>query len=147
MALRGLELHHQAVRMRPDAVDESLTFFRDVLGLEPDPGSPSIEDIPLFWMNLGNDTQLHMFAVDGVSRYARQPDRDPFWFHTALGVPDVEEAEKELERLGVEYWRIGRSEARQLFMRDPSGNMIELHQIGTCRCTSGARQATEEGDQ
>jgi catechol 2,3-dioxygenase-like lactoylglutathione lyase family enzyme len=144
MALRGLELHHQAVRMRPDAVQESLAFCRDVLGLEPDPGSPQIEDIPLYWMNLGNDTQLHMFAVEGVSRYARQPDRDPFWFHTAMGVPDVEEAEKELERLGVEYWRIGRSKARQLFISDPSGNLIELHQIGTCRCKSAGRSEGEE---
>jgi len=25
-------------------------------------------------------------------------------------------------------------ESEQIFLRDPAGNMIELHQIGTCRC-------------
>jgi catechol 2,3-dioxygenase-like lactoylglutathione lyase family enzyme len=141
MALTGLEIHHHAVRMRPDAVDETLAFYRDVLGLSPDPGARDIPDVPLFWMDTGNDTQIHLFGVAGVSTYARRPDRDPFTPHVAFGVPDIEEAKRELERLEIEYWRAGRGEAQQVFMYDLAGNMIELHQIGTCRCQRSSRPA------
>ncbi len=141
MALTGLEIHHHAIRMRPDAVDETLTFYRDVLGLAPDPGARDIPDVPLFWMDTGNDTQVHLFGVEGVSKYARQPDRDPFTPHVAFGVPDIEEAKQELERLEIEYWRAGRDSGQQVFMYDMAGNMIELHQIGTCRCKRSSRPA------
>jgi catechol 2,3-dioxygenase-like lactoylglutathione lyase family enzyme len=139
MALSGLELHHHAIRMRPDSVDTSLAFYRDVLGLSPDPGAVEIPDVPLFWMDTGNDTQIHLFAVEGVSKYARQPDRDPFMTHVALGVPDILAAREELDRLGVDYWHAGRDERQQVFMSDPNGNMVDLHQIGTCRCKRGSR--------
>ena len=143
MTLRGAELHHYAIRMNDGKADEHLTFYRDVLGLSPDPGARDIPDIPLFWMDCGNDTQIHMFEVDGVSKYARQPDRDPFATHVALGVPDIEAAKSELERLGILYWRVGRDVGQQVFFDDPSGNRVELHQIGACRCKRSSRPETE----
>jgi catechol 2,3-dioxygenase-like lactoylglutathione lyase family enzyme len=139
MALSGLEIHHHAVRMRPDTIDETLYFYRDVLGLQPDPGARDIPDIPLFWMDTANDTQIHLFAVEGTSKYARQPDRDPFMSHVAFGVPDIETALEELDRMGVAYWTAGRDERRQAFIDDPNGNMVEVHQIGTCRCKQHSR--------
>jgi catechol 2,3-dioxygenase-like lactoylglutathione lyase family enzyme len=141
MALSGLELHHHAVRMRPDAVDETLAFYTGVLGLQPDPGSRQIPDVPGMWLDCANDAQIHVFGVDGVSKYARQPDRDPFTAHVALGVPDIATAKQELDRLGVSYWKAGRDERQQVFLYDVSGNMIELHQIGTCRCKASSRPA------
>jgi hypothetical protein len=30
-------------------------------------------------------------------------------------------------------------QAEQLFTRDPSGNIIELHQVDQCRCRAAAR--------
>jgi hypothetical protein len=30
-------------------------------------------------------------------------------------------------------------ESQQIFMHDPFGNTIELHQAGTCRCVTAAR--------
>jgi len=143
VALSGLELHHHAVRMRPERVEETLHFYRDVLGMTPDPGARPIPDVPLYWMDAENDTQLHVFAVEGISKYARQPDRDPFSHHVAFGVPDVKAAKAELERMGVEYWRAGRDERQQLFLDDGNGNMIELHQTGTCRCKRSSRPAPE----
>ncbi|MGX1675556.1 VOC family protein [Streptomyces sp. NPDC055400] len=140
MALTGLELHHHAVRMRPDAADETLGFYRDVLGLAPDPEAREIPDVPLFWMDVANGTQIHLFGVEGVSAYARRPDQDPFTPHVAFGVPDIAAAKKELERLDVPYWKAGRDERRQLFVYDGSGNMIELHQTGTCRCDQRTRR-------
>jgi len=140
MALHGLELHHHAIRMRSHVVEASLSFFRDVLGLAVDPGSREIPGVPLFWLDVGGTAQIHVFAVDGVSKYAERPDRDPFSTHVALGVPDIDEAQAELDRLGASYWSAGRGERRQVFLHDPSGNLIELHQIGTCRCKASTRR-------
>ena len=45
----------------------------------------------------------------------------------------------ELDRLGVSYWTtkgVTGPEAEQVFVLDPFGNIIELHQEGTCRCNS-----------
>jgi catechol 2,3-dioxygenase-like lactoylglutathione lyase family enzyme len=133
MGLTGLVMHHHAIRMRPDAADETLKFYRDVLGLEPDPGAREIEDVPLYWLDTGNGTQVHVFGVDGESRYAKQ-GRDPFTEHVAFGLPDIAVAKEELDRLGVSYWTSGRAERQLVFLYDQSGNMIELHQIGSCRC-------------
>ncbi|NDJ87907.1 MULTISPECIES: VOC family protein [Mycolicibacter] len=142
MALQGLELHHHAVRMNPDAAEKSLRFYRDVLGLQPDPAARDIPGVPLYWMDTANGTQIHLFGVEGVSQYARSPENDPFVEHVAFGVPDIVAARAELDRLEVSYWRAGRDESQQLFLYDDSGNMVELHQIGTCRCDRTARTDT-----
>lgn len=138
MALNGLELHHVALRIPPGTEEATKDFFGAVLGLHPDPGAREIPGIPLFWMDVG-DTQVHLFSLDGTSQYARTPDRDPFTPHLAFGVPDIAEARAELERLGTPYWKVGRDIDQQVFTYDPTGTMIELHQIGTCRCQAASR--------
>jgi catechol 2,3-dioxygenase-like lactoylglutathione lyase family enzyme len=90
-------------------------------------------------MDTANGTQIHLFGVEGVSQYARQPDRDPFVEHVAFGVPDIADARAELDRLQVTYWKVGRDESQQIFLYDDSGNMVELHQVGTCRCDRSTR--------
>jgi hypothetical protein len=42
-------------------------------------------------------------------------------------------------------WSVRREEGRfkeceGFLMTDPFGNMIELHQVGTCRCVTAARK-------
>ncbi len=138
MALSGLELHHAAMRIRPGTEAVTEQFFAEVLGLRPDPGAREIPGIPLYWMDVG-DTQVHLFAVEGASQYARTPDRDPFTRHIAFGVPDIRAAQAELQQLGTSHWKAGRDDTMQVFTYDPTGNMIELHQIGTCRCRSTGR--------
>lgn len=145
MAVTVLELHHHGIRVRPDETDRALAFYRDVLGLTPDPGRPNIPGIPGYWMDCGNDTQIHLMGCEGPSRYARGPGQDPTRLHVALAVPDVREAKRELDRLGVTYWTLQSvvgPDLEQVFMDDPHGNLIELHQIGTCRCKQSARPAT-----
>ena len=60
------------------------------------------------------------------------PDKDPAGPHVALAVQDVVEARAELDRLGINYWVtvdvIG-PQATQLFLRDPTGYLIELHSL------------------
>jgi catechol 2,3-dioxygenase-like lactoylglutathione lyase family enzyme len=144
MAVKVLELHHHGIRVRPDEADKSMAFYRDVLGLVPDPGRPNIAGIPGYWMDCGNDTQIHIMGAEGMSRYAQGPGQDPTHLHVALAVPDVQEAKQELDRLGVRYWTIKSvvgPELEQIFMDDPHGNLVELHQIDTCRCKRTARPA------
>ena len=109
-----------------------------MLGLDADPGRPNIPGIPGYWMDCGNDTQIHIMGCEGMSRYAQgSPDKDPTRLHVALAVPDIQEAKHELDRMGVKYWTIESvvgPQLEQIFMDDPHGNLVELHQIGTCRC-------------
>jgi catechol 2,3-dioxygenase-like lactoylglutathione lyase family enzyme len=125
--------------MRPDAAESTISFYRDVLGLVPDPGTRKIPDIEGYWLDCANDAQIHVFGVEGTSKYARRPDQDPFTPHVAFGVPDILAAKEELERNGVTFWTAGRDERQQVFLTDVSGNMIELHQTGTCRCKRNSR--------
>ncbi|MGH7324925.1 MAG: VOC family protein [Candidatus Rokuibacteriota bacterium] len=135
MAVKVLEMHHHGIRVAPDTLDHALDFYTRVLGLTPDPGR-HIPGQPGYWMELGT-AQIHLMGVTGTSSLAKSPQDDPSLPHVALAVPDIQEAKKELERLGQKYFSIvgvTGPYAEQLFMHDPAGNLIELHQIGTCRC-------------
>ena len=81
-------------------------------------------------------------ACDPVSNHAG-PDKDPAGPHVALAVQDVVAARAELDRLGVDYWvtvGVNGPQAQQLFLRDPNGNMIEMHQVDQCRCRAASRE-------
>ena len=146
MAVKVLELHHHGIRIGPSEpeVKQALAFYHDVLGLDPDPGRPRIPTIDGYWMDVGGTAQIHLMGVDGQSKFAQGPDRDPSRPHVALAVPDIQETRRELDRLGVDYWLtegVVGPQSQQLFLKDPFGNMIELHQVGTCRCVAAARKA------
>ena len=144
MAIKVLELHHHGIRVRLDKADECKAFYENVLGLNADPGRPTIPGIPGYWMDLPDDTQIHIMGCDDVSPFAKGPGQDPTRYHVALAVESVPEAKAELDRMGVKYWTMTSlvgPELEQLFMDDPNGNMVELHQIGTCRCKKSDRPA------
>ena len=144
MAIEVLELHHHGIRIGPDAeaVKKAHDFYHTVLGLDPDPGRPTIPTIDGYWMDVGGNAQIHLMGVKGQSKFAKGPGQDPSLPHVALAVADIQEAKKELDRLGVEYWAaesVVGPQSLQLFMKDPFDNMIELHQIDTCRCVTSRR--------
>ena len=139
MALKVLELHHHGIRIGPskDEVAKGLQFYTEVMGLAPDPGRPTIPTIDGYWMDVGGTAQIHLMGVDGQSKFAKGPNQDPSRPHVALAVPDIQEAERELQRLKVDFWTadsVVGPQSKQLFFYDPFGNMLELHQIDTCRC-------------
>jgi extradiol dioxygenase family protein len=147
MAVKVLELHHHGIRVGPsaDEVAKARTFYGDVLGLDHDPGRPTIPTIDGYWMDVGGTAQIHLMGVNGQSKFAKGPGQDPSLPHVALAVADIQEAKKELDRLGVEYWAaesVVGPQSLQLFMKDPFNNMIELHQVDTCRCVTSRRSAT-----
>ena len=146
MAVKVLELHHHGIRVgaSPEEVAKARTFYGDVLGLQHDAGRPHIPTIDGYWMDVGGTAQIHLMGVNGQSKFAKGPGQDPSLPHVALAVADIQETRKELDRLGVEYWvaeSVVGPQSQQIFMKDPFNNMIELHQIDTCRCVTSRRAA------
>lgn len=144
MAIKILELHHHAVRTggSQEQADRTMAFYSDVLGLGADPGRPRIPGIPGYWVDVGGRAQVHLMGVEGDSRFARGPGQDPAMPHVAFAVEDIVAARSELDRMGTTYWvaeGIVGPESQQVFMHDPAGNMIELHQADTCRCQAVTR--------
>lgn len=145
MSIRVLDIHHHAVRIDAEGqkLDAVRRFYGDVLGLDADPGRPTIAGVPGFWINVGEGGQLHLIGGAQPSTLARGPGQDPTIPHVALAVADIRETKAELDRLGVPYWSmtgINGPEAEQIFVNDPSGNMVELHQIDQCRCRLANRR-------
>ncbi len=146
MPIKVLELHHHGIRIGTAADDmaKAQTFYGDVLGLQTDSGRPNIPGIPGFWMyvgNEGNSAQIHLMGAVGMSPLARGPKEDPTLPHVALAVEDIQEARRELDQRGIWYWQIQGlvgTQSEQVFVQDPFGNVIELHQIGTCRCNKAS---------
>ena len=139
MPLKIVEMHHHAIRVAAGEQNlaEAVNFYRDILGLELDPGRPNM-DLLGAWMSVGNRTQIHLMSIEGTHRLAVGPGKDPSNPHIALAVPDIQEAKAELTRCGTEYFTINvttDARAEQIFILDPAGNLVELHQLGTCRCT------------
>ena len=146
MAVKVLELHHHGIRVGPSPaeVKKAYGFYHDVLGLDADQGRPTIPTIDGYWMDVGGSAQIHLMGVDGQSKFAEGPGKDPSHPHVALAVEDIQEAKTELERMGVSFWvtrGVVGPESQQIFMHDPFGNMIELHQAGSCRCIGAKRPA------
>lgn len=139
MAIKVSELHHQSVRvggMREEA-SPIASFYHDVLRLGVDVERPSISGILGYRIDVGGRAQIHLMGVEGASYYPKGPGMDPSLPHIAFAVQDLEETRAESERIDSKHWvaeGIIRLQSQQVFMHDPSDNMIELHLAGTCRC-------------
>ena len=151
MSIKVVELHHHGIRIgtTPDEVESARQFYTDVLGLHTDSHRPNIPSIPGFWMYVGQGeqtAQIHLMGAKGMSPMARSEKEDPTLPHVALAVENIQEAREELERRGIWYWQIqglvGQN-ANQIFVRDPFGNVIELHQLGSCSCNKATLGAGE----
>ena len=103
-------------------IERAAVFYEGVLGLSslprPDFGFRGR------WYDLGHGHQLHLMETDrspgntGLANFDR---------HIALVVQDIEATAQQLAEMGVEVSQgSGRAGGRQLFVRDPDGNMIEL---------------------
>lgn len=131
MGIKVLELHHVGFGVSNAQAEQMLAFYHGLLALPQDETRWHIPGIQGYWINLPNGTQLHILGSDGPSPYARGPGQDPVNNHIAVGVEDVLEAEAELQRRGIAYFtldNVASPSLKQLFIHDPAGNMVELHQ-------------------
>ena len=145
MPIKVVEIHHPALRINGDetGLAANLDFYQGLLGLAPDAGRPTLRGIPGFWINVGETGHLHLIGGEEPSPFAKGPGQDPAAPHVALAVENVVEAKAELERRGTPYWSLSGAvggQTEQLFLRDPNGNMIELHQVDQCRCRVANRK-------
>jgi len=139
--MRVLDLHHHAIRVGDDPILATACrdFYVEVLGLSVDPGRQSQSNTPGDWLNVGTGAQLHLIAAPVTAPGGGIDPQSP---HVALAVADIGEAIAALEARGVSHRVTGRSGSlpnRRVFLCDPAGNGIELHQAGTCRCTAAGR--------
>ena len=113
-----LGLHHVAVCV--DDLAAAQHFYVDQLGFAVLPTRPDF-GFPGLWLQAGAH-QIHLMELAEVAPDGRN--------HLALMVPDLEGALAELDTAGVTYRRSTYfpGAGRQAFLKDPSGNSIELNQ-------------------
>lgn len=127
--ISGAGLHHLSFTV-PD-LDASLSFWRDLLGFSPierpDLGFPGA------WLR-GHGVEVHLLASPanagkdgGVKDAARERKLSPLRNHVAFRVDDLATARARLEAAGLEVLG-GSVGIRQIFVLDPSGNVIEFIQ-------------------
>jgi lactoylglutathione lyase len=113
--------------------DRSLTFYRDVLGLEEafrvdnDDGSPW-----MVYFRTGPTDFIEIFA-GGEGGDGSTSGRTIGIAHLCFWVDDLEQTAADLKSRGLDVdaasIRTGRSGCRQLFISDPDGVRIELMQM------------------
>ena len=106
-------------------LERAKAFYSGVLGLREIP-RPNF-GFPGTWYTLGSGLELHLTVKDEMPlRPAQRFDtRDP---HFALAVADADDTYARLQSSGTPFYDFAGTPTglRQLFVRDPDGNMIEL---------------------
>jgi glyoxylase I family protein len=113
-----LRVHHVSINVSDATV--CTTFYTDVLGGTVRDDRPDF-GIGGAWIDLGA-TQVHLIET------AVPPNLGQ---HFAILVEDLDEAVEELRARGLDVpdpTPVGPN--RQTFITDPSGNAVELHQVG-----------------
>ena len=116
--MEPLAVHHVSVNVRD--VKEALPFYTGVLGGEVRSDRPDL-GIAGAWINLGAQ-QVHLVEAPVPKNLGQ---------HFAIQVADLDQVVGELRRRGIEVGDpIAIGANRQTFLSDPSGNIVELHQVG-----------------
>src|SRR5947209_2913535 len=115
-------------------LSESVDFYVELLGAEPVP-TPNF-GVPVQWLALGR-TQLHLFERD------LQPTSH---HHFGITVDDLEPVYRAAERDGAFDHQSFRNhlvelpgDVVQLYLRDPTGNLIEIDHHGVDRLPDDMR--------
>ena len=113
-----LGVHHVAINV--EDVDAAIDFYVNVLGMTVRTDRPDF-GIAGAWLQAG-DQQVHLIEA------AVPPAQGQ---HFALRVADLPAVVEELRGRGVKISDpSGVGQGRQAFLADPSGNQVELQQIG-----------------
>ncbi|HVA75409.1 MAG TPA: VOC family protein [Acidimicrobiales bacterium] len=116
--MQPLGVHHVSINV--EDVDKALMFYTEVLGLTVRDDRPDF-GFPGAWLDAGGQ-QVHLIGAPAPPAKGQ---------HFAVRVDDLPAVVEELRGRGVQIsdaMAVGRS--LQAFLSDPSGNQVELHQIG-----------------
>ncbi|MGW9111720.1 VOC family protein [Microbacterium sp. NPDC055683] len=141
-----LRLHH--VNVTSDRMSVLTDFYKNALGLELLPSPPMIatsaaetddgdaawEDAAKFF-DAGDPSELQIHATQRQPYLAAQEGHSVnplIGGHFAFRTDDIEEIKARLTEHGIPFddWGIWSVEGwHQIFLTDPAGNMIEIHQV------------------
>jgi glyoxylase I family protein len=117
MKIRGV--HHVSINV--EDVDSARRFYTEVLGLTERADRPDF-GFGGAWLDAGGQ-QVHLIGAETPA---------PRGQHFALQVDDLPSVISELRAHGVDVSdAMPVASSMQAFLNDPSGNQIELHQVGT----------------
>jgi glyoxylase I family protein len=115
--MRPLAVHHVSINV--DDLEVATDFYVDVLGLSPRDDRPDL-GVAGAWLDAG-DQQVHL--IDAPLPTGRGQ-------HFALLVDDLDAVVAELRGRKLEVSDpVSVGHDRQTFLSDPSGNLIELHEV------------------
>ena len=108
-------------------LEKAKAFYGDLFGLGEIP-RPDF-DFPGAWYSLGGDLQLHIMVNEKLTR--PPVERESFevcYPHVALWTEDADETARKLAEAGTHVYDFFSTPTgfRQLFIKDPDGNMIEF---------------------
>ena len=102
-------------------------FYTGVLGFQEIP-RPAF-DFPGIWYSLGGDLQLHIILNDQLVRDPSEREKIVARYpHFALWTEDADATARRIEERGLACRDVvsGPTGLRQIFVKDPDGNMIEF---------------------
>lgn len=102
---------------------QSLLFYRDVLGLPEDPQRPDL-GYPGAWLTIGAQ-QIHLLELPNPDPAMGRPAHGGRDRHVALTLRNIDDLRRRLEAASIPY-TLSKSGRRALFCRDPDGNTLEF---------------------
>ena len=119
------EVNHVSITVTD--VEKARGFYTGVLGLEEIP-RPAF-NFPGIWYSLNNGLSLHIILNDQLLRPAVERERiEARYPHFALWTDDCDATAAKIEALGLPCRDVfsGPTGLRQVFVKDPDGNMVEF---------------------
>ena len=124
----NLTFNHLALSVK--SLDESATFYKQVLGLQEITNKTKIEGIR--WFSFGEGKELHLISI------LKEPVTINKAVHFALSTSDFDNFIKRLEMKHITYsdWpgtvnkiNIRADGIKQIFFQDPNGYWIEINSV------------------
>ena len=133
------ELNHVSITVTD--VAKARDFYTGLLGLKEIP-RPAF-DFPGIWYSLGGGLSLHIILNDQLVRPAVEREKIQARYpHFALWTDDCDATAAKIEALGLVCRDVfsGPTGLRQVFVKDPDGNMVEF--IGPSKNAGERRMET-----
>ncbi|MBM4442654.1 MAG: VOC family protein [Candidatus Rokubacteria bacterium] len=133
------QLNHVSITVTD--VEKAREFYSGVLGFTEIP-RPAF-DFPGIWYSLGGDLSLHIILNDKLVRPAVEREKIiARYAHFAVWTDDCDETARKIGELGLTTRDVisGPTGLRQVFVKDPDGNMVEF--IGPSKNAGERRMET-----